>query len=168
MELVNLVVSPLLREFLIIMISFSFVNSRLDADSRGWRILAAWILEVSTWLEVVTPLFPSHFLLLATLANIGKNIAWLAISATRAGINYGFVKAHNMSDITAKEASQLNCVTVFGTFLGISLSKWIGMTRPELVLMTSFCLSALSIGSVLWSLRTVSLPTINYQVRMSE
>lgn len=122
-------------------------------------------MEVSTWLEVITPLFPSHFLLLATLANIGKNISWLAISATRAGINYGFVKAHNMGDITAKEASQLNCATVFGTFLGISLSKWIGMTRPELVLMTNFCLSALSIGCVLWSLRKVSLPTINYQVK---
>ena len=89
------------------------MNSHLDADSRGWRILAAWLLEISTWLEVMTPLFPHSFLLLATLANVGKNISWLAGSATRAGIRYGFVNAHNMGDITAKEGSQTVAITVF-------------------------------------------------------
>ena len=76
------------RFYLNSLLNNRLVNSRLDADSRGWRILTAWLLEISTWLEVMTPLFPQHFLLLATLANIGKNISWLAGSATRAGIRY--------------------------------------------------------------------------------
>ena len=143
---------------------FRLVNSRLDADSRGWRILAAWLLEISTWLEVMTPLFPHSFLLLATLANVGKNISWLAGSATRAGIRYGFVNAHNMGDITAKEGSQTVAITVFGTFLGIVISNLIGHGHMEYVLMSSMCISAVSLFSIYRSLRCVSLPTLNYQV----
>ena len=143
---------------------FSLVNSRLDADSRGWRILSAWLLEISTWLEVMTPLFPHSFLLLATLANVGKNISWLAGSATRAGIRYGFVNAHNMGDITAKEGSQTVAITVFGTFLGIVISNLIGHGHMEYVPMSSMCISAVSLFSIYQSLRCVSLPTLNYQV----
>lgn len=153
--------------FLIRHIIFRLVNSRLDADSRGWRILTAWVLEISTWLEVMTPLLPSHFLLLATMANVGKNISWLAGSATRAGIRYGFVNAHNMSDLTAKEGSQTTCVTVFGTFLGIALSNLIGPGHMEYVLMASMCISAISLTCITQSLKCVSLPTLNYQVFMN-
>ena len=143
---------------------YSLVNSRLDADSRGWRILAAWLLEISTWLEVLTPLCPRYFLLFATLANIGKNISWLAGSATRAGIRYGFVNAHNMGDLTAKEGSQTVAITVFGTFLGIMLSNLIGPGHMEYVLLSSLCISSISLFSIYRSLHCVSLPTLNYQV----
>ncbi|KAK8822873.1 hypothetical protein WA556_001764 [Blastocystis sp. ATCC 50177/Nand II] len=142
----------------------ALVNSRLDADSRGWRILAAWLLEISTWLEVLTPLCPRYFLLFATLANIGKNISWLAGSATRAGIRYGFVNAHNMGDLTAKEGSQTVAITVFGTFLGIMLSNLIGPGHMEYVLLSSLCISSISLFSIYRSLHCVSLPTLNYQV----
>ena len=140
------------------------MNSRLDSDSRGWRILAAWLLEISTWLEVMTPLFPHYFLLFATMANVGKNISWLAGSATRAGIRYGFVNAHNMGDITAKEGSQTVAITVFGTFLGIVLSNLIGPGHMEYVLMSSMCISSISLFCIYQSLRCVCLPTLNYQV----
>lgn len=143
---------------------YRLVNSRLDADSRGWRILAAWLLEISTWLEVLTPLCPRYFLLFATLANIGKNISWLAGSATRAGIRYGFVNAHNMGDLTAKEGSQTVAITVFGTFLGIMLSNLIGPGHMEYVLLSSLCISSISLFSIYRSLHCVSLPTLNYQV----
>ena len=152
------------RLYLNSLLNNRLVNSRLDADSRGWRILTAWLLEISTWLEVMTPLFPQHFLLLATLANIGKNISWLAGSATRAGIRYGFVNAHNMSDLTAKEGSQTTCITVFGTFLGIMLSNLIGAGHMQYVLMSSMCISAISLFCISQSLQRVSLPTLNYQV----
>lgn len=142
------------------------VNSRLDADSRGWRILSAWLLEISTWLEVLTPLFPRYFLLLATLANMGKNISWLAGSATRAGIRYGFVNAHNMGDLTAKEGSQTVAITVFGTFIGILLSNWIGPGHMDYILMSSLCISSISLFCIYQSLHCVSLPTINYQVNV--
>ena len=140
------------------------MNSRLDADSRGWRILTTWLLEVSTWLEVMTPLFPQHFLLLATLANTGKSISCIAGSATRAGILYGFVNAHNMSDLTAKEGSQTTCLTLIGMFLGIMLSKLIGAGHMHYVLMSSMCISAVSLFCISRSLHCVSLPTLNYQV----
>ena len=40
-------------------------------------------LQASTMLEVITPLVPALFLPLASISNVGKNVAWLAGSATR-------------------------------------------------------------------------------------
>ena len=134
----------------------------LLADGMQNSLAAA--LEISTWLEVLTPLFPRYFLFFATLANVGKNISWLAGSATRAGIRYGFVNAHNMGDLTAKEGSQTVAITVFGTFLGILLSNWIGSGHMEYVVMSSLCISSISLFCIYRSLHCVSLPTINYQV----
>ena len=98
------------------------------------------------------------------MANVGKNISWLAGSATRAGIRYGFVNAHNMGDITAKEGSQTVAITVLGTFLGIVLSNLIGPGHMEYVLMSSMCISSISLFCIYQSLRCVCLPTLNYQV----
>ena len=97
---------------------------------------------------------------------MGKNISWLAGSATRAGIRYGFVNAHTMGDLTAKEGSQTVAITVFGTFIGILLSNWIGPGHMDYILMSSLCISSISLFCIYQSLHCVSLPTINYQVNV--
>ena len=81
----------------------SFINNRFDADPKRWRVVAAVSMDVAMYLEALTPLAPFLFLPLATLANVGKNISWLAASATRAGIHLSFsTNGHNLADITAK------------------------------------------------------------------
>ncbi|KAK8814300.1 hypothetical protein WA158_008162 [Blastocystis sp. Blastoise] len=138
----------------------TLVSNHLDSASRSWRFLAAFALELSTWLEVLTPLFPKFFIPLAAIANTGKNISWLAGSATRAGIRYGFINAANMSDITAKEGSQSTMSTVIGTCIGIALSPYVCIHRGY-VLATSFTLSLLSLYCLHKALKHVVLPTIN-------
>lgn len=49
----------------------SVINNRFDADPKKWRFIAAIALDVSTFVELCTPIFPSQFLLLASFANIG-------------------------------------------------------------------------------------------------
>ena len=53
-------------------------------------------------LELATVLAPRLFLPLACTANLAKNLAAVAASATRAPIYRAFAKQNNMADITAK------------------------------------------------------------------
>jgi hypothetical protein len=85
----------------------------------------------STLLEICTPLAPHMFLLLASVANVGrphclpcciahtgtragKNVSWLAASATKAGIHKSFLRHENLSDVTAKSGSQTIAASVAG------------------------------------------------------
>jgi hypothetical protein len=65
----------------------SFINTRMDADPKKWRMMSAVLIYVSTFLELLTPLVPSLFLLLAGTANMGKNLSWLAAAATKAAVH---------------------------------------------------------------------------------
>ena len=69
-----------------------------------------------------------------------------------------------MGDLTAKEGSQTVAITVFGTFLGIVLSKLIGAGHMEYVLMASVSISSICLFCINQSLKCVCLPTLNYQV----
>ena len=95
---------------------------------------------------------------------VGKTISGLAGSATRAGIRYGFVHAHNMGDLTAKEGSQVITASLLGTAIGLLLSPSLPVNSVGITL--SFCLaiSGCALFSVYHSLRFVALPTLNYQV----
>ena len=80
----------------------AFINTRFDADPKRWRWLSAVALDLSTLIEICTPLFPGLFLPLAALANVGKNIAWLSASATRAGVHQALALHGNLADVTGK------------------------------------------------------------------
>ncbi|CAE7441460.1 RUS4, partial [Symbiodinium microadriaticum] len=74
-------------------------------------------MDVSSFIELLTPLCPAYFLPLASIANIGKNISFLSASASRAAIHKSFAIHENLADITAKSGSQ----TVLASLLGTSL-----------------------------------------------
>jgi len=76
-------------------------------------------MEIASFIELLTPLVPQYFLLLASIANIGKNISFLAASASRAAIHKSFALQENLADITAKTGSQSIISSLIGTTLGI-------------------------------------------------
>jgi len=59
-------------------------------------------MEAGAALELSTVLVPQAFLALACTANLAKNLAAVAASATRAPIYRTFARQNNMADITAK------------------------------------------------------------------
>lgn len=59
-----------------------------DTNPKRWRMVAATALDLSTLLEICTPMMgPEYFLPCASIANIGKNVGFLAASASRAAIH---------------------------------------------------------------------------------
>ncbi len=78
------------------------VNTRFDSHPKRFRFWANLLIQFSNFLELLTPLYPGMFLALASISNIGKNIGWLATSATRAAMNHSLTREDNLGDVTAK------------------------------------------------------------------
>jgi hypothetical protein len=104
----------------------SVISNRFDVDPKYWRMVAAVAMDMSAFLELLSPLFPGYFLIVASVANAGKNISFIATSATRAAINRSFAVHENLGDVTAKAASQGTLAATVGSSLGIGLSALIG------------------------------------------
>jgi len=85
-------------------------------------------LNISIYIEILTLKFPSHFLFLASIANVMKNICFLLSAASRASINVQFSKRNNIGDISGKSVSQFTASTLFGVGIGLVLSKLIDIT----------------------------------------
>ena len=144
------------------MLFASYVNVSFDSDAKRWRMIAAMLLDGSVMVEMCTPLVPALFLPLASAANIGKNVAWLSTSASRACIHRSFCREENLADVTAKSGSQAIAASLVGTALGIGLSYTVG--TAVLPLLGVFAvLSCLHLGSTYISLRRVPLNTLNDQ-----
>lgn len=98
------------------------INNRFDSNPKQWRVLSSIALDAASLLEIMIAFVPTYFLPMASVANIGKNISFLAASASRAAIHKSFAKHENLADITAKTASQTILSSTIGTALGIGAS----------------------------------------------
>ena len=96
---------------------------QFDSDPKRWRMVAALSLDGANFLEILSPLVWSSWVLpIACIASIGKNIGFLTASASRAAIHQSLAIKGNMADVTAKSASQSMAAGLFGTGVGIGLS----------------------------------------------
>jgi hypothetical protein len=106
----------------------NFQRGTADTNPKRWRMVAALALDLSTLLEICTPfLGAEYFLPCASVANIGKNIGFLAASASRAAIHQSLTKTEgktsNLGDVTAKAGSQAILASLLGTGFGILFSQ---------------------------------------------
>jgi hypothetical protein len=141
------------------MVFASMVSTKFDMDPKRWRLVSAITLEMATFLELITPLFPTVFLPLAALANAGKNIAWLSASATRAAIHQTLATSGNLADVTAKSGSQSIAASLAGTSLGITLSAALG-SSPSVLLSAWAILASVHLTSIVKAMRGLPLPTL--------
>ena len=78
-------------------------SKSFDAYPKQWRMLSNVALDLSTFIEIISPMFSyTYFLPLASLANIGKNISFLSASASRAALHQSLALKANLADVTAK------------------------------------------------------------------
>ena len=80
-------------------------GQNFDADIKKWRYLSIVVLNLAFWIEITALAYPQHFLAIASLANVGKNICFMLSSASRASINLRFAKSNNIADIQGKSVS---------------------------------------------------------------
>eukprot|EP01033_Poteriospumella_lacustris_P011229 gene11229-7984_t len=105
---------------------------------------------------MTTAFFPQFFLPIAAVANMGKNISFLASSASRAAIHRSFAREENLADITAKTGSQNILSSLAGTSLGVAISTYCG---NDLLLTCTF-FSVLSSTSLVFTYLALRYATI--------
>lgn len=96
------------------------------------RFTTSVLFVGSIGLELLTPTFPRFFLLLATIANIAKQISLACYLATRSAVHQSFAKADNLGEISAKAQIQTVCFDILGLMLAALVNMWIGNhQRPQ-------------------------------------
>ena len=132
----------------------------MDADPKKWRTVSAVAMDGATLLEILSPLVPGYFLAVASIANVGKNIAYLSASASRAALNNHFAIQQNLADLTAKAGSQSIFASLAGTALGVAISPIVGSEWTN-VAVGFAALSAVHQVCTFMALTSVPLRTLN-------
>jgi hypothetical protein len=103
----------------------SKMGRKFDPDAKRWRYRSSLLFALGNGLEVMTYVFPSLFLVLATMANSFKQMSMLTSSATRNALYNSFRDGskENIGDITAKGEAQIAIVDLFGIISGVLLSS---------------------------------------------
>ena len=100
----------------------AYLGNRFDSQAKRYRFLSTWLLQGACLMELLVPMAPSRFLVWAALANMMKNVAWMASSATRAQIHRHLAKGDNLGDLSGRAAAQNILASLIGTGLGVTLS----------------------------------------------
>jgi len=98
-------------------------GKNFDEDIKKWRFMSTVAFNLALYIECMTLQFPTHFLLLASLANACKNVTFLLAAASRASINMRFARSNNMGDISGKAVSQGTATNLIGMAVGLGISK---------------------------------------------
>ncbi|KAG0267294.1 hypothetical protein BGZ95_002884 [Linnemannia exigua] len=146
----------------------SFVSDKFDSEPKRFRFQATVAMQGANVLELLTPLWPGSFLVIASISNIGKNMAWLASSATRAQMNKTFALRDNLGDITGKSGSQTTAAGLVGTGLGVVIAALMSHISedPTVLPLVPMCLTFLpfsifNIYSNYKSSHYVTTPSLN-------
>jgi uncharacterized protein YacL len=70
----------------------------------------------------MTPVFPQYFLLLASIANIAKQISLSCYLATGSAVHRSFAVADNLGEVSAKAQIQTVCFDNLGLLLAVLLN----------------------------------------------
>jgi hypothetical protein len=101
--------------------------------------------------------------MLASIANVGKNICYLLSSASRASINMRFAKRNNMGDISGKSVSQFTTSSLIGMGLGMALTSAINISNIFQLIPTCLALSTVSITATYYSAAIIDEIYLNNQ-----
>lgn len=141
----------------------SKMGRRFDSDAKRWRFRSSLLYAAGTGLEVLTYIFPAAFLLLATIANILKQMSMLTSSATRNAMYKSFAgDSQNLGDITAKGEAQIAVVDLLGILLGIFLSKSIGTAQVGMGV-AYILLSCVDVFAIYNEIRSVVFSSLNLE-----
>ncbi|BBN17116.1 hypothetical protein MPTK1_7g12120 [Marchantia polymorpha subsp. ruderalis] len=139
------------------------LGSTFDSNLKRVRFSTSILFSLSLGLEMLTPYFPSYFLILATVANIGRSIALAAYLATSSAIHKSFAIGDNLADVAAKGQVQTVVADNLGLAVSCALSTVIRTNRRlEYLLLVLFpILTGLDLYAIYHELQAVHLQTLN-------
>ena len=139
-----------------------------DSDVKRFRFTSSVVYDASSFIEIITPYFPQHFLPLATVANIGKSVGITTANVVRAPIQRTFILEENLAEVAAKTSAQQVLADNIGLALAVGAAKAVSKVatvRPEirraLPVFAFGPLAALDLICIYKELKAVQLRTIN-------
>ncbi|OVA10856.1 Vitamin B6 photo-protection and homoeostasis [Macleaya cordata] len=96
--------------------------SAFDTNLKRVRFSTSIMFSLSIGVELLTPAFPHYFLLLATVANIAKQISLACYLATGSAVHRSFAIADNLGEVSAKAQIQTVCFDNLGLMLAALLN----------------------------------------------
>ncbi|XP_059623757.1 protein root UVB sensitive 4 isoform X2 [Cornus florida] len=96
--------------------------SAFDTNLKRVRFWTSVLFSLSIGVELLTPAFPQYFLLLASVANIAKQISLSCYLATGSAVHRSFAIADNLGEVSAKAQIQTVCFDNIGLMLAASLN----------------------------------------------
>ncbi|KAG6429785.1 hypothetical protein SASPL_107838 [Salvia splendens] len=127
----------------------------LDSNAKMWRLAADLMNDLGMLMDLLSPLFPSAFVVIVCLGSISRSFTGVASGATRAALTQHFALQNNAADISAKEGSQETLATMIGMALGMLLAH-ITMGHSMAIW---FCFLSLTVFHM--AVRCLTLSTLN-------
>eukprot|EP00053_Salpingoeca_punica_P009780 m.88050 g.88050 ORF g.88050 m.88050 type:complete len:449 (+) comp15160_c0_seq1:58-1404(+) len=146
-----------------------FEGSDLDNNAKQWRLVADVVNDMAIFLQLFSPLFPDHFLLIACLSSLMHAVVGVAGGATRSAIVQHQARANNMGDVSAKDGSQETLVNMCGLLVGLLLTPILGNHMLVFALFTAAaCMHVYSNYRAVRSLQFEQLNARRAQIVVSE
>ncbi|KAM7510268.1 hypothetical protein LguiB_009143 [Lonicera macranthoides] len=96
--------------------------SAFDTNLKRVRFSTSIMFSLSIGIELLTPAFPQYFLLLASIANVAKQISLACYLATSSAVHRSFAIADNLGEVSAKAQIQSVCFDNLGLMLAAVLN----------------------------------------------
>lgn len=103
------------------------VNAQYDWQPKRYRVLAAMTLDFAAFLEILSVHVPQYAFFCACVANMCKNVGFLATSASRVALHQAM--SSHIGDITAKSGSQSILAGLIGTSLGLAITQCLDISN---------------------------------------
>lgn len=136
-----------------------------DSDVKRSRFTSSCVYDLAALIEMCTPLAPSHFLLLATVATVCKSVGVTTSVAVRAPLQKSFALEENLADIAARTQAQQVLADSGGLVLAVALgagARRLGLAQGRAGPLLFFPpLAALDLWAIRRQLKAVLLRTLN-------
>ncbi|EEF50749.1 conserved hypothetical protein [Ricinus communis] len=144
-------------------ILFTFYQgSDLDSNAKMWRLVADLMNDLGMLMDLVSPLFPSAFVVVVCLGSLSRSFTGVASGATRAALTQHFALQSNAADISAKEGSQETVATMTGMALGMLLAR-ITIGHPLAIWFSFLSLTMFHMYANYRAVRCLVLTSLNMQ-----
>ncbi|KAF5186760.1 root UVB sensitive like [Thalictrum thalictroides] len=137
--------------------------STFDTKLKRIRFSTSIVFSLSIGLELLTPFFPHYFLLVATVANIAKQLSLACYLATNSAVHRSFAGADNLCELSAKSQIQTVCFDNLGLMLAALLNmpcKNNQSLQAGLALVVYPIFSAIDLFGIYQGLKHVHLQTL--------
>ena len=137
-----------------------------DSDVKRFRFTSSVVYDCASLVEMLTPFYPKRFLLLATVANVGKSVGITTANVVRAPIQRSFALEENLAEITAKTSAQQVLADNLGLGAAVAATSLVGRAasskaRLVLPLLAFAPLACADLYCIYRELKAVQLKTIN-------